>query len=105
MPCIQLRPLHNPNEPPFPGLSNLSFRPPKNRTPTPTFDPLSPIHKPVHPDLRPRPGDDALLEYAFGARGRARMAPRDRAAATTPRRVDRLLALYEAPRDARTLYG
>ena len=30
---------------------------------------------------------------------------RDRIAATTPARVDRLLALYEAPRDARALDG
>ena len=68
-------------------------------------DLLSSVPEP-HSDLRPHPGEDGLLAYAFGARRRARIAARDRAAAaTTPRRVDGLLALYEAPRDARTLDG
>src|SRR6266850_3314980 len=55
----------------------------------------------LYTPLCPRPGDDGLLVYAIGARRCARMAARHRAAATKPRRIDGLLARYEAPhRDA-----
>src|SRR6266436_3876188 len=77
----------------------------KNRTPTPTISPRSPLHKSLHADLSTRTSNHGGLPHAVRARHRARVAARYGAPAATSGRVDGVLALYEASRDAGSVDG